>query len=994
MNKTYEILNFIDEACVELDRDYNILYLNTQAERLWQKKKEDLIGKNILELFKANAEIQGFDIIKKAVAGNKKASGSYYSMSAEKWLNVSAVPLHKIILVTIKDIQQHKEAATRIREEHFSLNKAQEIGHIGSFERFLEEGSKLYWSDELYRIHGLEPQSEDMTIEKAVSFVAPGDRSEMVNAIKQLETMGESINIIHKIIRRDGAERMVRRTAEVLLDENGKPFKIYGTIQDITEQYEAQEKIKASERLLREAELVGHTGSYEVDLPDFTIKFSEGMYTLLGYSPNSFVPSLKFIDSISAPEDVEVVTKILKKAATTKKPYAYVKRIFRPNGQMRYITCKGVVICDEKGNALKILGTAQDITEQKLAEDELREKKDLLKAIFDASTFAITVFKSHRNEKGEIVDFEYILENKKAKNFWKQARIGSTLLQLFPTATLHGIFDKYKKVIETGRPLDIIEKFDSAKIKGWFRLTAVKMNNCLVSMVEDISDRYTAEEELKEQNHFIRQVTEATPDLISVFNIRAFTFSYMSPQVYSLLGYTASKVLNFTSEDIRSQIHPDDLEAFENLINSFNQVEDDTVLELDYRVKNSNHIWVYLRSRTKIFLRGDDGKVSHIIAISQDISERKKAEKHLREQAHFIKQITQASPDIITIFDLKSSSYIYINKELDLLLGSTTEQVKEMGFENVLNFIHPDDQVRMRNFYQNFKETIDNEILEIEYRVKNTHNEWSWFKARGKVFKRDADGEVLQVIAVVQDHTQTKEAEEKIHENELMQALLLKKDEFMGVASHELKTPITTIKASLQVLQRQIEKQAPVNVLLVFVTRAIQQINKLISMIGELMDNTKIQAGKMALKLEPCTADEIIADTILHSYEGIEIIVENEFPDTIIADRIRIEQVLTNFLTNAIKYSPDSKKVIISVRKSGNMVRFLVTDFGMGIPKDKLPYIFDRFFRINEGTTQVAGLGLGLFISAEIIKQHNGIYGVDSQLGKGSTFWFEIPIKQ
>jgi two-component system CheB/CheR fusion protein len=183
-------------------------------------------------------------------------------------------------------------------------------------------------------------------------------------------------------------------------------------------------------------------------------------------------------------------------------------------------------------------------------------------------------------------------------------------------------------------------------------------------------------------------------------------------------------------------------------------------------------------------------------------------------------------------------------------------------------------------------------------------------------------------------------------------------------------------------------------VLLVFVTRAIQQINKLISMIGELMDNTKIQAGKMALKLEPCTADEIIADTILHSYEGIEIIVENEFPGTIIADRIRIEQVLTNFLTNAIKYSPDSKKVIISVRKSGNMVRFLVTDFGMGIPKDKLPYIFDRFFRINEGTTQVAGLGLGLFISAEIIKQHNGIYGVDSQLGKGSTFWFEIPIKQ
>ena len=215
----------------------------------------------------------------------------------------------------------------------------------------------------------------------------------------------------------------------------------------------------------------------------------------------------------------------------------------------------------------------------------------------------------------------------------------------------------------------------------------------------------------------------------------------------------------------------------------------------------------------------------------------------------------------------------------------------------------------------------------------------------------------------------------------------------MSVASHELKTPMTTMKASIQILQRLIDTQAEEKVLKVFISKANEQINRLTSLINDLLDNAKIQANRVSLRISSFRIREVIEDSIMHSPSSHEIRLRNIVDDVIEGDKVRIGQVLTNFLTNAIKYSPAAKEVIIDTQKEGDSLMVCVTDFGIGIPKEKISMVFDRFFRVEDTSSEFSGLGLGLYISAEIIKRHNGKIGVNSEQGKGSTFWFKIPLK-
>ncbi len=275
----------------------------------------------------------------------------------------------------------------------------------------------------------------------------------------------------------------------------------------------------------------------------------------------------------------------------------------------------------------------------------------------------------------------------------------------------------------------------------------------------------------------------------------------------------------------------------------------------------------------------------------------------------------------------------------------------------------------------------------------NTEQDWRWVRTRGKVFERDEGGKPSKIIVVTQDITASKEIEEAARQNLLMQKLLEKKDEFMSVASHELKTPMTTMKASIQILQRLIDTRAEEKVLKVFISKANEQINRLTSLINDLLDNAKIQANRVSLRISSFHIREVIEDSIMHSPSSHEIRLRNIVDDVIEGDKVRIGQVLTNFLTNAIKYSPTAKEVIIDTRKEGDFLMVCVTDFGIGIPKEKVSMVFDRFFRVEDTSSEFSGLGLGLYISAEIIKRHNGKIGVNSEEGKGSTFWFKIPLK-
>jgi signal transduction histidine kinase len=232
-------------------------------------------------------------------------------------------------------------------------------------------------------------------------------------------------------------------------------------------------------------------------------------------------------------------------------------------------------------------------------------------------------------------------------------------------------------------------------------------------------------------------------------------------------------------------------------------------------------------------------------------------------------------------------------------------------------------------------------------------------------------------------------------DKEAISQLMQKKDEFMNIASHELKTPITSMKAYLQLVSQKILPVIKDQQLSLFIEKANKQVDKLVGLINDLLDVTKIQAGKMDYIFSTFNISEVIKDSVEEAKSTTathDFVIELEEDVNITGDKMRIEQVLTNFLSNAIKYSPEGKQVIIKLIKEDSRVKISVKDYGIGIEEDQLAYIFDRFFRVESNINKFFGLGLGLYISTEVIKRHQGTFGVESKHNEGSTFWFAIPV--
>ncbi|HEY8689453.1 MAG TPA: ATP-binding protein [Chitinophagaceae bacterium] len=266
----------------------------------------------------------------------------------------------------------------------------------------------------------------------------------------------------------------------------------------------------------------------------------------------------------------------------------------------------------------------------------------------------------------------------------------------------------------------------------------------------------------------------------------------------------------------------------------------------------------------------------------------------------------------------------------------------------------------------------------------------------------DSSGAVVEAVNMLVDITHLKEKENALLVSEdkykklaeELEIALKIEEEFISIASHELKTPVTSINAFLQVLLEMHPelKDDRTNYIL---TRSKAQIDRLIVLIRELLDVTKIKAGKLDLNFEEVCLSNILDDVIYEHSSTIvshTIIKTGESTGKVKGDKSRIEQVISNLLTNAEKYSNNADKIMVTINENKKNIQVDIQDFGKGIAKENMSKVFDRFFRAHgKDGGMLSSLGLGLYISADIIKRHNGKIWVDSEVGKGSTFHFSLP---
>lgn len=247
-------------------------------------------------------------------------------------------------------------------------------------------------------------------------------------------------------------------------------------------------------------------------------------------------------------------------------------------------------------------------------------------------------------------------------------------------------------------------------------------------------------------------------------------------------------------------------------------------------------------------------------------------------------------------------------------------------------------------------------------------------------------GESLSII--ITDLSFQKKAQEQ-------KKSLEQKDEFISIASHELKTPVTSIKGYIQLLRYNFKEEGNTKAE-EMLGRADAQVNKLSKLISELLDVSKIENGQLQYTQERFSLGELVKEMVqelLNFSNTHELSYTIEDDCMVYGDRHKIGQVISNLIENAIKYSPFKSAIMIDVKAANGNACCSVQDYGMGIPHEECSKIFERFYRVGGSLESTySGLGLGLYISAEIIKKHNGKLTVQSEYGKGSTFSFELPL--
>jgi PAS domain S-box-containing protein len=367
-----------------------------------------------------------------------------------------------------------------------------------------------------------------------------------------------------------------------------------------------------------------------------------------------------------------------------------------------------------------------------------------------------------------------------------------------------------------------------------------------------------------------------------------------------------------------------------------------------------------------------DGTINAIMVIGIDVTHKVIARRNIEDAEERGRLAIEAAE--IGTFDLNLvTESMVVSDRFNAIFGFDSS----MPRRKLADTFHPDDrQIRAKAHEDAFKTG----KLFYEARIIHPDESIHWIRAQAKIFY-DTENKPTRMLGTILDITEFKRLQQQ-------------KDDFISVASHELKTPMTSLKASIQILDKLIKTDGNTDRVSTFIDKANSSLTKMQHLIESLLNVSKISAGQIALHKTHFNAGELINECCDHIRLAgqHEVTLKGDTEIELFADRSKIEQVIINLVNNAVKYAPESRDIVITITRRTTTVKVSVQDFGDGIPYDKIPHLFERYYRVDSSGVQYSGLGLGLYISAEIIERHGGKIGVNSDAGKGSTFWFTLPL--
>ena len=738
------------DRIVALDRHMNYMYWNKQAEEYYDLAKEKVLGKNILEVFPAFVNDPSFGEFRKALRGETVYIPAIATdTNPGQYFETYLIPVKgendevTSILWITHDLTREYQLAQQQEKSNAIINSINAaILELDFDYRFTYINAKVEeWlqrpKEELLgqTLWELFPQAIGTEEHRAIVAACEGR---------------------HKV---DTEYYSIISQKWLFLSATPSPEGVMVFMYDRQDIKEAQLKLQESELMLRRSEEVAAIGSYEADLATMSYRFSDGMFRLYGEEPQAFEPTLEFINARSYPDDVPAVQRILERAAQDKQPYHYTRRIYRTDGELRTLEAYGRVLCDETtGNAIKFIGLVQDITERKKAETELKKNLTLLKQSeqvagigsweYDIATSAFLwsegMYRMFNLEPNVPVQPAIYLSLSVPEDRPKAQRIVDCL-------TKHP--DTFEEVLQVRAN----DQAKTIKCKGTVICNGEGQPLKLLGIDMDITEMVKAEGEMRKNQHFLQQITDTAPDAITVFDLYQGKASYINaPVIEALLGYSVKELEAMGFEGrLQKVIHPDDRNAIVGFNERLRNAPLGDVQTLEYRVLTKQGITKWLVNRGKAFISNEPGHPKMILSVLQDITHQKQSAIELQESKQFIEEVMNATPDFIMVFDFTQNRITYVNRQAYKEDEARYQETLRISYKQLLARAHPDDREALHQFIQSFKTLPDQEVRTLDFR-EIRDDKLVWFRSRGKVFKRDANGAVLQYISVVQDISKEK----------------------------------------------------------------------------------------------------------------------------------------------------------------------------------------------------------------------------------------------
>jgi PAS domain S-box-containing protein len=639
------------------------------------------------------------------------------------------------------------------------------------------------------------------------------------------------------------------------------------------------------------------------------------------------------------------------------------------DNSIRWIRAQGKVYFNALRQAELFTGTVVDITEPRHAQQALAESEQRIRLAIEAArmgTFDWDLVNNDFKSSQRLNDiFGYHgVANITHKNLLDAFHPDDKPVRdkAVADAPEKGSLSYEARIYWPDRSIHWIKVF--GKIIYSERGVALRMYGTVVDITEEKATVNALEENEERLNIVIQAAGLGTWELNLLTREPIYSERYLE-----ILGFAPGS--HPTHEELLKKVHPDDMpirnQAMkEAIING--------TLDCEIRINPTHDTVRWIRSRGKVFY--DEKNVPYrVLGTTMDITKQKTAFTALQESELLFKTIANVSPVGLWMTDTNGKNTFVNDTWVDWTGIPLTDHYEDGWVGAILD----SERDYVLGVCKNSLETKENFV--VEFRIKRRDGQIRWMLSEGGPYYT-IDNEFSGLAGSVADITERKQQE-------------IQKNDFLAVASHELKTPITSMKAYTQLLSKTYEKTDN-EFLKGALGKMENQINKMTKLVSDFLKLSKIESGKFQLNSEIFNINELVHEVVSDIQMvsvNHKILINEDKPVNISADRERIAQVINNFLNNAVKYSPDNKHIYIKIVRAERLVTISVSDRGIGIRQEEHDKIFERFYRAKaNANTSFSGFGIGLYICAEIIRRHGGEIGVNSEEGVGSTFYFTLPV--